>query len=522
MADDAGSASFLDVAALQLTKGLDTYKLLLIPAAAVAVLFLARLARGFSSFWRIKSALSSIPSAPGENWLLGHVLPMLNCVKRGKAAWDMMEEWINGAGQGKIVKYRILNTQGVAVSDPLALKRVFQTGYKLYEKDLKLSYHPFLPILGTGLVTADGDLWQKQRLLIGPALRTDLLDMIIPIAKNGIDRLSEKLQKHKGSGKPVDIEEEFRLLTLQIIGDAVLSMAPDECDKVFPALYLPVMEEANQRVLRPHRKYLPTPSWFQFRSRMNKLNDFLINYFRQRWSARQAGEKRVRPDILDRILDSIEESGAKWDAALEQQMCYEIKTFLLAGHETSAAMLTWSIYELSQSEEATAKVRAEADAVFGAAEAEPPRRAVDGMVYTLSVLKEALRKYSVVPVVTRILAKDDELMGHTVPAGTMIACILQGTHNLYKQPAKFSPERFMPGGEFDQFDESIRAYMFVPFIQGPRNCLGQHFALLEARVLLSLLIKRFKWKAAHGPKQGERSPTVIPVGPIKGMEMYIN
>ena len=63
--------------------------------------------------------------------------------------------------------------------------------------------------------------------------------------------------------------------------------------------------------------------------------------------------------------------------------------------------------------------------MFGTLEAEPPRRAVDGMTYTLSVLKEALRKYSVVPVVTRVLAKDDELLGHKVPAGTMVACLLQ-------------------------------------------------------------------------------------------------
>ena len=79
------------------------------------------------------------------------------------------------------------------------------------------------------------------------------------------------------------------------------------------------------------------------------------------------------------------------------------------------------------------QVRAEAQAVFGTAEAEPTRRAVDGMTYTLSVLKEALRKYSVVPVVTRTLAKDDELLGHKVPAGTMVACMLQvsrSTHGI--------------------------------------------------------------------------------------------
>ena len=109
-----------------------------------------------------------------------------------------------------------------------------------------------------------------------------------------------------------------------------------------------------------------------------------------------------------------------------------------------------------------------------------------------------------------------------IVAGTMISCVLQGTHNMYDSPSEFRPDRFMPGGEYDHFEESIRPYMFVPFIQGPRNCLGQHLALLEARVVLSLLCKRFKWRAAIGPQQGERHPTVIPVGPINGMPMFID
>jgi len=99
---------------------------------------------------------------------------------------------------------------------------------------------------------------------------------------------------------------------------------------------------------------------------------------------------------------------------------------------------------------------------------------------------------------------------------------VQGTHDLYNEPSVFRPDRFMPGGEYDKFDETVRPYMFVPFIQGPRNCLGQHLALLEARVVLSLLCKRFKWRAVKGAEQGARHPTVIPVGPLEGMPMYLD
>ena len=96
----------------------------------------------------------------------------------------------------------------------------------------------------------------------------------------------------------------------------------------------------------------------------------------------------------------------------------------------------------------------------------------------------------------------------------------QGTHELYKDPLKFDPHRFLPGGEYDQFDEVIRPFMFVPFIQGPRNCLGQHLALLEGRVVLSLLLKRFRFKPVRSGPAKPRG--VIPVCPEGGMRVYVN
>lgn len=393
-----------------------------------------------------------------------------------------------------------------------------QTRFKAYDKDLDFSYHPFLPILGSGLVTANGDHWQKQRLLMAPALRIDMLDAILPIAKRAVDRLAEKLEKHRGTSSPVDIEEEFRLLTLQVIGEAILSLPPEECDKVFPALYLPVMEESNKRVLAPWRFLYPI-TVLQYNSRVRKLNNYIIGIIRSRRAARAAGHPPPG-DILDRILTSVEERGEKWGAAIETQLCFEIKTFLLAGHETSAAMLTWSVYELSKNAEAFAKVQQEGAAAALEA-ATPSREAVDGMTWTLACLKESLRKYSVVPVVTRNMNSEDELCGYRVPKGAWIICHLQRVHHLYEEPLEWRPQRFMPGGEYDQFDEDIRPYMFVPFIQGPRNCLGQYFALLEARVVLGALCQKFSYRLVDPATQGQTHPTIIPVGPVGGMQVYV-
>jgi cytochrome P450 len=120
----------------------------------------------------------------------------------------------------------------LVVGTAKGLKQVFQTGQRKYEKDLDFSFQPFLPILGTGLVTAHGDLWQQQRLLIGPALRVDILGEVPGIAMRAAGRLCSRLEEARGTGQAVDMEVEFRLMTLQIIGEAVLSLHPDECDRV--------------------------------------------------------------------------------------------------------------------------------------------------------------------------------------------------------------------------------------------------------------------------------------------------
>eukprot|EP00873_Tetraselmis_striata_P039395 jgi/Tetstr1/459659/TSEL_005015.t1 len=492
---------------------------------AVVVIFLAAAAGKALALlldWaRVARALdaTSMPRAPGALPLLGHALRLL-----AGTPWDIFVSWLVASGDS-CVRFRVLNKECVLVRGPAALKRVFQTKQRQYGKDTGFTYHPFMSILGSGLVTSDGPLWQQQRLLIGPALRIDILDKVIGVAKGAVDRLSAKLTRARGSGKPVNMEEEFRCLTLQVIGKAILNLEPEECDAVFPQLYLPVMEESHRRVLQPFREYLPIlPEWWLYRYRMHKLDSFIIGLLRARHAARASARpaKGDEADILDRIMSAVEDAGTPWGAGLEAQLCYEIKTFLLAGHETTASTLCWSLYELTQHKDMMAHVEEEAVAAFGPHDREPGRPAVEGMCYTLAVLKESLRKYSVVPVVVRVALKDDDdLCGYAVPRGARIMCSISGTHQMYEQPEKYRPDRFMPGGEYDRFDDAERPYMFVPFIQGPRNCLGQHFALLEARVVLALLVKRFHFRPVS-KTAGDTHPWIIPVGPADGMWMLVD
>eukprot|EP00958_Prasinococcus_capsulatus_P021048 scaffold2804_cov371-Prasinococcus_capsulatus_cf.AAC.15 len=286
-----------------------------------------------------------------------------------------------------------------------------------------------------------------------------------------------------------------------------MSLPADEADKVFPQVYLPIMEEANKRVLAPWRGWFPTASAREHNGLNRVLNEYVLDIIQRRWDEKKRrGDTRLkREDILERVLQATMDSGKAWDQETKQQLAYEFKTFVLAGHETSAAMLTWALYELVQNPACMQRVRAEAEATFALARGE--EEALTKLVrngsldYTFAVLKEALRKYSVVPAVTRTCVKDDQYEVAskggkvdilTVPRGTTVILNIEAAHNdptVWADPEKFDPERFL-----GDVDANREPYAFLPFIQGPRNCLGQHLALLEARVVLAYLVRAFDFR----------------------------
>ena len=198
--------------------------------AALAAYVVTTVLQGIISFIAETRGLAGIPTAPQDNWLLGNTIALAV-----NSPWEKMNEWVLAEPSG-IIKVRALNTYLVIVGSPQGMTQVFQTKQRDYGKDVKLSYHNFLNILGagptSGLVTAEGEHWRRQRSMMGPTLRTDILDAVIGIGKRAADRLSQKLEAHKTSGQVIDMEEEFRLLTLQVIGEAMLSLPPDECDRV--------------------------------------------------------------------------------------------------------------------------------------------------------------------------------------------------------------------------------------------------------------------------------------------------
>ena len=446
--------------------------------------------------------------APGYLPFIGHTVALFKAVGNYPCTWDLFARWATATAP-KPVRVQIFTRHCVVIADPSTMKRVMSSNMKNYSKDTEFSYAPFLEILGTGLVTSGGESWRRMRGHISKALRVEILDEIIAIANRAVERLCVKLDD-AARGASVDMENEFRRLTLQVIGEAILSLQPEQSDELFPSLYLPIMDECNARSLSPWRAWTPTPEWFA-PSRAKGWTPPSSASCARAGRARlgRAAGAPAPDDILERVLEQVDVR--EYGAETETQLCYEIKTFLLAGHETSAAMLTWTLHELSVGEKGMMRtVRAEAEAVFGRLKPGvlPTRDALASLEYTLAALKETLRLYSVVPVVTRVAEEDDDLGGVRVPAGTTVIMSLQGVHHradVWPDPLTYKPDRFTQ----KDFDEN-EGFKFLPFIQGPRNCLGQYLAMLEARVVLGALVARYEFEPVNAARTARNTPRRSP------------
>uniref|UniRef100_A0A7S2Y0F8 Cytochrome P450 n=1 Tax=Fibrocapsa japonica TaxID=94617 RepID=A0A7S2Y0F8_9STRA len=443
-----------------------------------------------------------------------------------------MTEWAQT--YGPIYQFHLFGKRCVGVADPSLLKTVLNTEMSKFHKDRDFTYRPFMSLLGTGLVTSEGPLWRRQRSLVSAAFRIHILEEVAHMSRRAVARLSKKLEKIRGTRESIEIGEEFRHLTLQVISEALMSLPPGESDTTFASLYLPIVTEGHLRIWYPYREYLPTPAWFSYISNVKKLNAYITSIIEKRYELIQEEKGSGKPssrrqDILDRVIGAIPEG--EWGQAAVKQLRDELKTFVLAGHETSAAMLTWALHELILDQDKMQRVEEEAKATFGSLpldQSPDDSEIFKKLEYTTGCLKEALRKYSVVPTVVRNASEDRVLAGegeqkYFIPAGTSIMIGIQAVHHradLWPEPNKYQPERFLAKANKDG-SPAISPYTFLAFIEGPRQCLGQNLSLLEGKIVLSTLVQNFKFKVKEGAADVTKHPWMVPVIPENGLEIQV-
>ena len=357
--------------------------------------------------------------------------------------------------------------------------------------------------VGKGLFTNDGDSWKQQRKLAQPAFHTKRIaaygDVMVDYADQWADRWHD--------GQALDVEHEMAGVTMQIVAKTLFDARVDHEGTTGRAVST-VLKTADKRLGR----FVQIPSWIptaenkEVNLATTHLNDLIKGFIDER---RATGEDKG--DLLSMMIAATDdENGAKMD---DQQLRDEVMTVFGAGHETTAVTLTWAFYVLSQHPDVEAKLHEELDRVLGGRK--PTFADLPNLVYTDKVIKETMRLYPPAWGVTREAIEPVNVGGYDLAKGALIMVNIYGIHRdarFFENPLRFDPERWTPENE-----KKMHKYQYFPFGAGPRICIGNSFAMMEARLVLATLAQRYRMELAEG--QIVEPERMFTLRPKYGMKM---
>jgi cytochrome P450 len=362
------------------------------------------------------------------------------------------------------------------------------------------------PTVGNGLINAEGAFHRRQRKLVAPAFQHRRIASYADV----MAQYSEALQQTWTDGETVDIAYEMMRLTLRIVGktlfDAdVLSEAAAFGQALTTAMHATI--DRATTIISPPLSW-PTPGNRNFRRAIARLDATVYRIIDERRTHNQD-----RGDLLSMLLEAQDEDDGS--RMTDQQVRDEAMTLLLAGHDTTANALTWTWYLLMQHPHVYQRVRAEVDQVL--AGRAPTMHDLAHLPYLLQVFKEALRLYPPAYIVARSVVRPIELDGYQLKPGMNIGICSYTLHRnptYFPDPERFDPERWTPENE-----ANIPRYAYLPFGAGPHVCIGNHFAMMEAQLVLATLVQRVTFDLVPG--QTVEPEPLITLRPKDGIRVVV-
>nr|AUX14952.1 cytochrome p450 CYP46A2 [Kryptolebias marmoratus] len=467
-------------------------KALLIP---VFLLFIAFLIYGLYLKY-IHMKYDHIPGPPRDSFFLGHSPTLKRIMKNDELVHDKLIEW--SETYGSVYRLNVLHFVVVCVTCPEATKEILMSPKYLKDKFVyKKLYNLFgQRFFGNGLVTVQNhELWYKQRRIMDPAFSTLYLRGLIGTFNERAEKLMDKLADAADNNTEANMLHLVNCVTLDVIAKVAFGMDLDLLtnSSPFPKAIETCLNAMVYYIRDLTFEFNPMNRRFikEAREACRLLRTTGARVIRERKTAMQNGED-VPKDILTQIIKTAatEETMTEED---EEFMLDNFVTFFIAGQETTANQLAFCIMELGRHPEILEKVRKEVDDVIGMKQ-DLSYEDIGKLTYLSQVLKETLRMYSTVPGISREIQEDMVIDGVHIPGG--VSCMLNSyvsgrLERFFKDPLKFDPDRFHP-------DAPRPYYCYYPFALGPRACLGQNFAQMEAKVVMAKLLQRFDFSLVPG------------------------
>jgi len=390
---------------------------------------------------------------------------------------------------GDIVRFRLLFWPAYALYHPDHLKYVLQDNHRNYNKQFPMM-KTVRPLFGNGLFTNDGASWLHQRRLMQPSFHHKRLAGFATLMTEATLAMLERWQGT--DSQHLDIPVEMMRLTQRIVGLALfnldLSNEVDTVGRTFMML-LPLLSKYTFVPFPP--LWVPTPRNRRLQAGLETLNTVVYRLISERRN-RATDPGMDTGDLLSMLLAARDEETG--EGMSDQQVRDEVMTLLLAGYETTSLALTWTWYLLSQYLEVEQRLHAELETVLGGQT--PTVDHLGDLPYTRMVIQETLRLYPPAFGLTRHTIADDEIGGYAIPAQSIIFLTPYYTHRhpmFWEDPEQFDPERFTP-------ERSVGRprFAYAPFGGGPRQCIGNAFAMMEAQLVLATVAQRYLLRLVPG------------------------
>jgi cytochrome P450 len=356
------------------------------------------------------------------------------------------------------------------INHPDDIKRVLLSNHRNYTKGEGMDRVKIL--LGNGIMTSEGDFWRRQRRMMQPSFHRRVIDQFSALIREVNDKFAARWADKAARAEPVNLSDDTSELTLEIVLRSIFGSDLARLETQFGANPFEVVAKEQNRDLK---------FAFRFRS-LTKLVAELID--------RRRREPEEHFDFLSMLMATRDRDTE--EAMSDKEMIDEVLTLIVAGHETTAAALTWTWYLISQHPDTAARLQAEADA---GSERTLGLDAAESLQFTHQVLQEALRLYPPGWLITRRTLEADELGGYPIAPRTDVFISPYMLHRhpaFWSEPEEFRPERFAGADA-----EERHRFAYIPFAVGPRHCIGENLAMFEMLVHVQAMSRRFRLTRAN-------------------------
>lgn len=405
---------------------------------------------------------------------------------------------ISRAHPGEIVRLSLGPLPLYFITDPAHVQHVLSDRWRNYSKRSKM-WEPLRRLFGEGLVTSEGEVWLRSRKIIQPLFSPGHLASLAELMGETVKACLGDLQGRAEAG-PVDMCKETAVITQRVLMAAIFGagLGRAEGDDLIAAL-AEALRRLNLRLFLAAAPQRLIPGERALRRAILRIDEAMLRLVRER-RGRPAGGR----DLLSLLTFACDEAG---EGLGERQLRDELVTLFVAGNETTAVTLSWTWWLLDQHPEVDARLRRELAEVLGG---RPPTHAdLPRLPLTRAVLQETLRLYPPSWIIPRQAVEDDVIDGVRIPAG---ANVLLSQYVTQRDPRHWpDPDAFDP----DRWDEARAKgrprYAYLPFGGGPRRCLGDGFAMIEAQLILAMTAQRFRPRLLPGARVRPQTSTSLQI-----------